>query len=98
MPVMPPAVSTSQIRMSRVAPSACPLSQGSAAQGIRSIVTRMSRMVMSELADVIERLPLPAGSCLPDLGQGKVNHKTQALIQRLRQRVHARLRRAIGGP
>jgi hypothetical protein len=54
---MPPDVSTSQIRMSRVAPSAWPLSQGSSAQGMRSIVTRMSRMVMSELADVIGRFP-----------------------------------------
>jgi hypothetical protein len=53
MPVMPPDVSISQIRMSRVAPSAWPLSQGSSAHGSRSIVTRTSRMVMSGLAEVI---------------------------------------------
>src|SRR3954470_18961818 len=50
MPVMPPDVSTSSTRMSRVSPSGFPLSQGSSAQGIRSIVRRMSRMVMSGLA------------------------------------------------
>src|SRR5579859_4810951 len=49
MPVMPLDVSTSQIRMSRMGPSAWPLSQGSSGQGMRSIVTRMSRMVMSGL-------------------------------------------------
>src|SRR5450759_1725071 len=61
MPVTPPDVSTSQIRMSRVAPSAWPLSQRSSAQGRRSIVTLMSRMVMSEMADIIGRFP-----CWPD--------------------------------
>src|SRR4029079_18461537 len=59
MPVMPPDVSTSQMRMSRAAPSAAPFSQGSLAHGTRSIVTLMSRMVMSGL--VIGCLP-----CLPD--------------------------------
>src|ERR1700753_3911226 len=54
---MPPLVSTSQIRMSRWLPSACPLSQGSSAQGIRSRVTRMSAMVMSGLAVLIGRFP-----------------------------------------
>src|SRR3954471_14463257 len=54
MPVMPPDVSTSQIRISRVAPSACPLSQGSSAQGRRSSVTLTSRMVIS-VFDVIGR-------------------------------------------
>src|SRR5665213_1420623 len=58
---MPPAVSTSQIRMSRVVPSAWPLSQGSSAQGIRSIVTRTSRIVMSGLAELIGRFP--SASC-----------------------------------
>ncbi|WP_245313015.1 hypothetical protein [Bradyrhizobium macuxiense] len=53
MPVTPPDVSTSQIRMSRVSPSAAPFSQGSSAHGSRNIVTRMSRMVMSEAADAI---------------------------------------------
>src|ERR1700744_6319850 len=55
---MPPLVSTSQIRMSRWMPSAWPLSQGSSAHGIRSMVTRMSAMVMSGFADVIGRFPL----------------------------------------
>src|SRR5690349_20320887 len=54
---MPPDVSTSQIRMSRVGPSAWPLSQGSWAQGMRSMLTRTSRMVMSDLAEVIGRFP-----------------------------------------
>src|SRR5215510_15992659 len=49
MPVMPPVVSTSQTRISRVAPSAAPFSQGSSAQGTRSIVTLMLLMVISGL-------------------------------------------------
>src|SRR5450759_2202149 len=54
---MPPDVSTSQIRMSRVCPNAWPLSQGSSTQGMRSMVTRTSRMVMSDSAEVIARFP-----------------------------------------
>src|SRR5581483_12341474 len=63
MPVTPPDVSTSQIRMSRCAPSAAPLSQGSSAHGMRSVVTLMSRIVMSGL--VMSALPV-ARSCSPD--------------------------------
>src|SRR6185437_16211900 len=74
MPVMPPAVSTSRIRISRVSPSAWPLSHGSSAHGRRSIVTRISRIVMSGLAVI--------GVSLFVFWLGKVKHRWPPLIQR----------------
>src|ERR1041384_8099824 len=82
MPVIPPAVSTSTMRMPRSGPSAWPLIQSGLAQGMRRIVTRTSRMVMSV-------------TCfLPYVG-GDYNH-SEAARDRVRGRRRLLLRQKLG--
>jgi hypothetical protein len=60
MPAIPPRVSTSSTKNSRIGPKAWPLSHGVCGHGMRSMVVRMAVMVVSVMKRA--RLVLPGMS------------------------------------